>query len=100
VTPFKISSTPRDQTILFGLRYACNNFGHKSINLRENSININNFESHAQNGYPRRTSETLRISYNRFESLRTNVTTTSEAIFFFFFFFQELRGKKAMTTTV
>ena len=30
--PFKISSTPRYQTIFFGLCYACNNFGHKFVN--------------------------------------------------------------------
>ena len=36
VTPFKISSTPRYQTIFFGLCYACNNFGHKVVNCRAN----------------------------------------------------------------
>jgi hypothetical protein len=35
--------------------------------------NINNFESHTQKGYPRRPSETRRISYNMFESLSTEV---------------------------
>jgi hypothetical protein len=32
-------------------------------------MNINNFESHTQKGYPRRSSETHRINYNMFESL-------------------------------
>jgi hypothetical protein len=31
-TPFRRSSTPRYQTIFFGLCYACNNFGHKAMN--------------------------------------------------------------------
>jgi hypothetical protein len=36
-------------------------------------MNINNFESHAQNVYPRRPSETKIRSYNKFESLSTEV---------------------------
>jgi hypothetical protein len=36
-------------------------------------MNINNFESHTQKGYPRRPSETQRRIYNKFESLRTKV---------------------------
>jgi hypothetical protein len=71
--PFRISSTPRYQTIFFGLCYACNNFGHKAVNCRANNRNINNFESHTQKGYPRRPSETQRRSYNMFESLSTEV---------------------------
>jgi hypothetical protein len=61
------------QTIFFGLCYSCNNFGHKAINCRANRRNKNNYESHAQNGYPRRSSETQRRSYNRFEYLRIEV---------------------------
>jgi hypothetical protein len=72
-TLYRISSTPRYQTIFFGLIYACNNFGHKTMNCRYNIRNINNFESHTQKGYPRRPSETHRISYNKFESLSTEV---------------------------
>jgi hypothetical protein len=71
--PFRISSTPRYQTIFFGLCYACNNFGHKFVNCRANNRNNNKFESHTQRGYSRRPSETQRRSYNRFESLRTEV---------------------------
>jgi hypothetical protein len=71
--PFRRSSTPRYQTIFFGLCYACNNFGHKVVNCRANNRNNNNFESHTQRGYSRRPSETQRRSYNRFESLRTEV---------------------------
>jgi hypothetical protein len=37
------------------------------------SRNINNFESHTQNGYPRMPSETQRRRYKRFESLSTEV---------------------------
>jgi hypothetical protein len=55
---FRISSTPRYQTIFFGLCYACNNFGHKAVNYRANNRNNNNFESHTQRGYSRRPSET------------------------------------------
>jgi hypothetical protein len=73
VPPFRRSSTPRYQTIFFGLCYACNNFGHKAVNCRANNRNKNNFESHTQRGYPRRPSETQRRSYNRFESLSTEV---------------------------
>jgi transposase InsO family protein len=73
VPPFRRSSTPRYQTIFFGLCYACNNFGHKVVNCRANNRNINNFESHTQKGYPRRPSETQRRSYNMFESLSTEV---------------------------
>jgi hypothetical protein len=71
--PFRRSSTPRYQTIFFGLCYACNNFGHKVVNCRANNRNNNNFESHTQRDYSRRPSETQRRSYNRFESLSTEV---------------------------
>jgi hypothetical protein len=70
---FIISSTPRYQTIFFGLCYACNNFGHKAMNCGPNKMNNNNFESHTQRGYSIRPSETKRISYNRFEPLSTGV---------------------------
>ena len=43
------------------------------MNCIANNRNINNFESHTQKGYPRRPSETQRISYNIFESLRTKM---------------------------
>jgi hypothetical protein len=56
--PFRISSTPRYQTIFFSLCYECNNFGHKDVNYRANNRNNNYFESHTQRGYPRRPSET------------------------------------------
>jgi hypothetical protein len=71
--PFRRSSTPRYQNIFFGLCYACNNFGHKDVNCRDNNRNINNFKIHTQKGYPRRPSETHRRSYNRFESLSVEV---------------------------
>jgi hypothetical protein len=71
--PFKRSSTPRYQTIFFGLCYACNNFGHKTVNCRAKNMNNNNFESYTQRDYSRRPSDTQRISYNMFESLRTEV---------------------------
>jgi hypothetical protein len=45
---FRISSTPRYQTIFFGLCYACNNFGHKTVNCRANNRKKNNFESHTE----------------------------------------------------
>jgi hypothetical protein len=48
---FRRSSTPRYQTIFFGLCYECNNFGHKAVNCRANKRNTNNFESHTQRGY-------------------------------------------------
>jgi hypothetical protein len=70
--PFRRSSTPRYQTMFFGLCYACNNFGHKAVNCRGNNKNIKNFD-YTQKGYPRRPSETQRISYNSFESLSTEV---------------------------
>jgi hypothetical protein len=73
VTPFRISSTPMYQIIFLGLCYACNNFGHKTVNCKANSRNINNFESHTQNGYPRRLSETQIRNYKKFESLITKV---------------------------
>jgi hypothetical protein len=73
VPPFRRSSTPRYQTIFFGLCYACNNFGHKAMNCRANNRNKNNIKSNTQRGYPRRPSETQRKSYNRFESLSTEV---------------------------
>jgi hypothetical protein len=56
--PFRRSSTPRYQTIFFGLCYACNNFGQKVVNCRANNRNINNLEIHTQKGYPTRPSET------------------------------------------
>jgi hypothetical protein len=71
--PFRRSSTPRYQTIFFGLCYACNNFGHKVVNCRANNRNSNNFESYTQRDYSRRPSDTQRRSYNRFESLSTEV---------------------------
>jgi hypothetical protein len=73
VHPFIRYSTPSYQTMFFGLCYACNNFGHKVVNCRTNNRNTNNFEIHTQRGYPRRPSETQRRSYNRFESLSTEV---------------------------
>jgi hypothetical protein len=71
--PFIRSSTTRYQTIFFGLCYACNNFGHKAVNCRANNRNNNYFEIHTQRGYSRRPSETQRRSYNKFESLSTEV---------------------------
>jgi hypothetical protein len=71
--PFRRSSTPRYQTIFFGLCYACNNFGHKAVNCRANNRNNNNFESYTQRDYSRRPSDTQRRSYNMFESLSTEV---------------------------
>jgi hypothetical protein len=71
--PFIRSLTTRYQTIFFGLCYACNNFGHKVVNCRANNMNNNYFESHTQRGYSIRPSETQRRSYNRFESLSTEV---------------------------
>jgi hypothetical protein len=70
---FRISSTPKYQTIFFGLFYACNNFGHKVVNCRANNRNHNKFESNTQRGYSRIPSETQRRSYNKFESLSTEV---------------------------
>jgi hypothetical protein len=43
------------------------------MNCRAKNRNNNNFESHTQRGYSRRPSETQRRSYNRLESLRTEV---------------------------
>jgi hypothetical protein len=43
------------------------------VNFRANNRNNNNFESHTQRGYSRRPSETQRRSYNKFESLSTEV---------------------------
>jgi hypothetical protein len=43
------------------------------MNCRANKMNINKFESHTQKGYLRRPNETQRRSYNRFESLSTEV---------------------------
>jgi hypothetical protein len=71
--PFIRSSTPRYQTIFFGLCYARNNFGHIVVNCIAKNKNKNYFESHTQRGYPRRPSETHRISYNKFEYLRSEV---------------------------
>jgi hypothetical protein len=73
VPHFRRYSTARYQTIFFGLCYACSNFVHKVVNCRANNKNINNFESHTQKRYPRKPSETQRRSYNRFESLSTEV---------------------------
>jgi hypothetical protein len=73
VPTLRRSSTPRYQTIFFVLCYECNNFGHKVVNCRANNRNTKNFKSHTQRGYPRRPSETQRRSYNKFESLRTEV---------------------------
>jgi hypothetical protein len=70
---FRRSSTPRYQTIFFGLCYTCNNFGHKAVNCRANNRNNNNFESYTQRDYSRRPSDTQRRSYNMFESLSTEV---------------------------
>jgi hypothetical protein len=70
---FRRSSTPRYQTIFFGLCYACNNFGHKAVNCRGNNMKNNSFESYIQNDYSRIPSETQRRSYNRFESLSIDV---------------------------
>jgi hypothetical protein len=61
------------QTIFLGLCYACNNFGHKAVNCRENNWNRDNSESYAGNDYSRRPSETHNISYNMFESLSTEM---------------------------
>jgi hypothetical protein len=58
---------------LFWFMFACINFGHKAINCGVNRRKKNNFESHTQNGYTRRPSETQRRNYNKFESLRTKV---------------------------
>jgi hypothetical protein len=71
--PLLKSSTSRYQTIFFGLCYACNNFRHKVVNYRDNNMNSNNFESYTQRDYSRRPSDTQRRSYNRFESLSTEV---------------------------
>jgi hypothetical protein len=43
------------------------------VNCRDKNRNKNNFEIHTQRVYPRRPSETQRISYNRFDSLSTEV---------------------------
>jgi hypothetical protein len=43
------------------------------VNWRDNDRNNNNFQSHTQRSYSRRPSETQRKSYNRFESLSTEV---------------------------
>jgi hypothetical protein len=71
--PFRRSSTPRYQTIFFGLCYACNNCGDKVVNFKDNNMNNKNLENHTQRGYSRRPSETQRRSYNNFESLSTEV---------------------------
>jgi hypothetical protein len=70
---FRRYSTPRYQTIFFGLCYACNKFEQKAVNCRANNMNNNKFESHTQRGYSIRPSETQRTSYNMFESLSTEV---------------------------
>jgi hypothetical protein len=44
-----------------------------NVFLGANNRNTNNFGSHTQRAYPRRPSETQRRSYNRFESLSTEV---------------------------
>jgi hypothetical protein len=71
--PFRRSSTPRYQTIFFGLCYACNNFGHKVVTCKANNRISNNFESYTQRDYSRIPSDTQRRSYNRFESLSIEV---------------------------
>jgi hypothetical protein len=71
--PFRRSSTPRYQTIFFGLCYTCNNFGHKVVNCRAKNKNNNKFESYTQRDYSRRSSDTQIRSYNRFESFSTEV---------------------------
>jgi hypothetical protein len=43
------------------------------VNCRAKNKNINNFESHTQKGYPIMPSETQRRSYNKFETLITEV---------------------------
>ena len=43
------------------------------MNCIANNRNKNNFEIHTQMGYQRRPSETQKTSYNRFESLSTEV---------------------------
>jgi hypothetical protein len=43
------------------------------VNCRDNNRNNNNFESYTQRDYSRRPSGTQRRSYNRFESLSTEV---------------------------
>jgi hypothetical protein len=43
------------------------------VNCRSKNRNANNFESHTQRSYPIRPSETQIRSYNRFESLSTEV---------------------------
>jgi hypothetical protein len=43
------------------------------VNCRANNRNRDNHESYAQNNYLRRLSETQDISYNRFESLSTEI---------------------------
>jgi hypothetical protein len=43
------------------------------VNCRANNKNNNKFESHTQRVYSRTPSETQRRSYNRFESLSTEV---------------------------
>jgi hypothetical protein len=43
------------------------------MNCRANNRNINNYEGYTRNGYPRRPNEMQSISYNRFESLSTEV---------------------------
>jgi hypothetical protein len=72
-TPKRRSFTPMYANLFYGLCYACNNFGHKAVICRANSMNIKKIETHTQNGYPRRSSETQRRSYNRFELLRNEV---------------------------
>jgi hypothetical protein len=46
VPPFRRFSTPRYQTIFYGLCYACNNFGHKAANCRANNRNIKKENNH------------------------------------------------------
>jgi hypothetical protein len=43
------------------------------MNCRANNRNSNNFESYTQRDYSRRPSDTQRRSYNRIESLSTEV---------------------------
>jgi hypothetical protein len=72
-TPFRISSTPRYQTIFLGSCYSCYNFGHKVVNCRANTKNRSNDEGYTRNSYPRRSHEAQSRSYNRFGSLSDEV---------------------------
>jgi hypothetical protein len=43
------------------------------VNCRDDTNNTSNYEGYTRNGYPRRTHEAQRRSYNRFESLSVEV---------------------------